>query len=49
MPPEISVSILAEVIAAKNGVTLPTLLQVKGAKAAREIARSVGSSCDIHG
>jgi hypothetical protein len=28
---------------------LPTLLQVEGAKAAREIARSVGSSCDIHG
>jgi xanthine dehydrogenase accessory factor len=37
-PPEIAVSILAEVTAAKNGVSLPTLLQVEGAKAAREIA-----------
>jgi xanthine dehydrogenase accessory factor len=40
---------LAEVTAAKNGVTLPTLLQVEGAKPAREIARRIGSSCDIHG
>jgi xanthine dehydrogenase accessory factor len=43
------VSIHAEVRAAKNGVRLPTLLQGEGAKAALEIARSVGSSCDIHG
>jgi xanthine dehydrogenase accessory factor len=35
-PPEIAVSILAEVTAAKNGVSLPTMLQVEGAKAARE-------------
>lgn len=37
-PPEIAVSILAEVTAAKNGVSLPTMLQVEGAKAAREQA-----------
>ncbi|MGN6316403.1 XdhC family protein [Trinickia sp.] len=35
-PPEIAISILAEVTAAKNGVSLPTMLQVEGAKAARE-------------
>jgi xanthine dehydrogenase accessory factor len=35
-PPEIAISILAEVTAAKNGVSLPTILQVEGAKAARE-------------
>ncbi|MFM0543779.1 XdhC family protein [Paraburkholderia strydomiana] len=44
-PPEIAVSILAEVTAAKNGVSLPTLLQVEGAKAAREIAASGGEAC----
>ncbi|MBB5424144.1 xanthine dehydrogenase accessory factor [Paraburkholderia sp. JPY158] len=44
-PPEIAVSILAEVTAAKNGVSLPTLLQVEGAKAARELAASAGSLC----
>ncbi|MEX3853743.1 XdhC family protein [Paraburkholderia sp. BR10923] len=44
-PPEIAVSILAEVTAAKNGVSLPTLLQVEGAKAAREIAASGGAAC----
>ncbi|MGN6319652.1 XdhC family protein [Trinickia sp.] len=44
-PPEIAVSILAEVTAAKNGVSLPTILQVEGAKAAREIAASAGSLC----
>src|ERR1700740_3256319 len=43
-PPEIAVSILAEVTAAKNGVSLPTLLQVEGAKAAREIAASGGAA-----
>lgn len=37
-PPEIAISILAEVIAAKNHVSLPDILQVEGAKAAREIA-----------
>ncbi|SDV48838.1 XdhC family protein [Chitinasiproducens palmae] len=39
-PPEIAVSILAEVTAAKNGISLPELLQVEGAKAARESERS---------
>ena len=46
-PPEIAVSILAEVIAAKNGVSLPTILQVEGAKAARELAATEGSSCQV--
>ncbi|GAB7526904.1 XdhC family protein [Paraburkholderia sp. 2C] len=46
-PPEIAVSILAEVTAAKNGVSLPTLLQVEGAKAAREIAANAGTVCGI--
>ena len=46
-PPEIAVSILAEVTAAKNGVSLPTLLQVEGAKAAREVAASGGAACSV--
>ncbi|PLZ02304.1 hypothetical protein CY652_11245 [Burkholderia sp. WAC0059] len=46
-PPEIAVSILAEVTAAKNGVSLPTILQVEGAKAARELAASAGSTCRV--
>lgn len=47
-PPEIAVSILAEVTAAKNGVSLPTLLQVEGTKAAREIAASGGgAACSV--
>ncbi|MEX3959212.1 XdhC family protein [Trinickia sp. EG282A] len=46
-PPEIAISILAEVTAAKNGVSLPTLLQVEGAKAAREQAASEGSTCKV--
>ncbi|MBN3847096.1 MULTISPECIES: XdhC family protein [Burkholderiaceae] len=46
-PPEIAVSILAEVTAAKNGVSLPTLLQVEGAKAAREISASDGAACSV--
>jgi xanthine dehydrogenase accessory factor len=37
-PPEIAISILAEVTAAKNGVSVPTMVQVEGAKAAREQA-----------
>jgi xanthine dehydrogenase accessory factor len=37
-PPEIAISILAEVTAAKNGVSLPTMLQVETAKAARDRA-----------
>lgn len=35
-PPEIAISILAEVTAAKNGISLPTILQVESAKAVRE-------------
>lgn len=46
-PPEIAISILAEVTAAKNGVPLPAILQVEGAKAAREIAASTGSLCFV--
>ncbi len=44
-PPEIAISILAEVVAAKNHVSLPDILQVEGAKAAREMAASEGSIC----
>lgn len=46
-PPEIAISILAEVTAAKNGMSLPTILQVEGAKAAREIAANAASSCAV--
>ncbi len=46
-PPEIAVSILAEVTAAKNGVSLPTLLQVEGAKAMREIAADGRAVCAV--
>ncbi len=46
-PPEIAVSILAEVTAAKNGVPLPTLLQVEGAKSAREVAAIGGATCSV--
>ncbi|AXV77099.1 MULTISPECIES: XdhC family protein [Ralstonia solanacearum species complex] len=46
-PPEIAISILAEVTAAKNGVSLPTILQVEGAKAAREIAANAASGCAV--
>ncbi len=45
-PPEIAVSILAEVIAAKNGVSLPELLQVEGAKAVREVTGK-GEFCGV--
>jgi xanthine dehydrogenase accessory factor len=44
-PPEIAISILAEVVAAKNHVSLPDILQVEGAKAARELAASEGGTC----
>jgi len=37
-PPEIAISILAEVTAAKNGISLPTMPRVEGARAARERA-----------
>jgi xanthine dehydrogenase accessory factor len=46
-PPEIAVSILAEITAAKNGVSLPTILQVEGAKAARELAATGGAACGV--
>lgn len=46
-PPEIAISILAEVIAAKNNVSLPDILGVEGAKHAREIAANTASSCLI--
>jgi len=46
-PPEIAVSILAEVTAAKNGVSLPELLKVEGAKAAREVAGKEGEACGV--
>lgn len=39
-PPEIAISILAEVTAAKNSVLLPAILRVERAKAAREIANT---------
>jgi xanthine dehydrogenase accessory factor len=35
------------VTAAKNGVSLPTILQVEGAKAAREIAAGAGVDCHV--
>lgn len=44
-PPEIAISILAEVVAAKNHVSLPDILQVEGAKAARELAANEASAC----
>jgi len=48
-PAEIAVSILAEVTAAKNGVSLPALLQVRDAKAALEIeADSSASDCGLY-
>ena len=46
-PPEIAVSTLAEITAAKNGVSLPPLLQVEGAKAARDIATTAGEACAV--
>lgn len=44
-PPEIAISILAEVIAAKNNVSLPDILGVEGAKHARKIAANTASGC----
>ncbi|WP_179402901.1 XdhC family protein [Burkholderia guangdongensis] len=46
-PPEIAISILAEVTAAKNGVSLPTIVQVEGAKAAREIEARGEDACGV--
>lgn len=39
-PPEISLSILAEIVAIKNGVEIPRLFAVAGAKEARALASS---------
>ncbi len=44
-PPEIAISILAEVTAAKNGVTLPPVIRVGTAKATREITESSAALC----
>ncbi len=44
-PPEIAISILSEVTAAKNGVVLPAASRVEGAKAVREIDASVNALC----
>ena len=46
-PPEIAISILAEVIAARNNVKLPDILRVEGAKHAREVAANSASSCAV--
>jgi len=46
-PPEIAVSILAEVTAVKNGVALPGEYRVEEAKAAREIAADELTSCAV--
>jgi xanthine dehydrogenase accessory factor len=43
-PPEIAVSILAEVTAVKNGVIMPPLLQVGAAKTAQGRASSIVDS-----
>jgi xanthine dehydrogenase accessory factor len=44
-PPEIAVSILAEVTAVKNGLVLPDELRVEGAKAALSIAVDQQATC----
>ncbi|MFM0258124.1 XdhC family protein [Paraburkholderia sediminicola] len=46
-PPEIAVSILAEITAMKNGVVLPTDLQVEAAKTARDIESDTQTSCRL--
>jgi xanthine dehydrogenase accessory factor len=43
-PPEIAISILAEVTAAKNSVPLPAILKVECAKAARETANGTSAN-----
>ncbi|MFT4066172.1 XdhC family protein [Paraburkholderia sp.] len=48
-PPEIAVSILAEVTAVKNGVALPGRLRVEGAKAALDIAANRQTGCAVVG
>ncbi|SAL79937.1 lipoprotein [Caballeronia arvi] len=44
-PPEIAISILAEVTAAKNGVTLPDGLRIDEAKSALDVAANEQTSC----
>lgn len=46
-PPEIAISILAEVVAARNNVSLPDILRVEGAKHAREVAANTASACAV--
>jgi xanthine dehydrogenase accessory factor len=48
-PPEIAVSILAEVTAVKNGVALPGAFRVAGAKQALEVAMNELTSCGMAG
>ncbi len=46
-PPEIAISILAEVVAARNHVFLPDHLKVEEAKFAQEVREDVGSACGV--
>ncbi|GJH25126.1 XdhC family protein [Caballeronia novacaledonica] len=46
-PPEIAVSILAEVTAAKNGVALPDGLRVEEAKSALEVSANEQTDCAV--
>ncbi|MPW22235.1 hypothetical protein GCT13_36760 [Paraburkholderia sp. CNPSo 3157] len=46
-PPEIAVSILAEVTAVKNGVALPSEFRVEEAKATLDIAMNEKTSCAV--
>ena len=48
-PPEIAISILAEVTAAKNGVTLPDGLRIDEAKSALDVAANEQTSCVADG
>jgi xanthine dehydrogenase accessory factor len=46
-PPEIAVSILAEITAVKNGVSLPSIMQVEGGKSAHEIVPDRTDVCGV--
>ncbi|MGH8785224.1 MAG: XdhC family protein [Cupriavidus necator] len=46
-PPEIAISILAEVVAARNHVCLPDDLQVEQAKSVREVPADTSGACGI--
>ncbi len=50
-PPEIAVSVMAEILAVKNGVTLPRDLEVAQAKQEREVQHSTpgGMVCGMGG